>query len=92
MPYLLYHGASVYNGHLRGPVTLTPIAERLAVEPSLPAFKTVAAGIRTPNNPLATALNHCTTAVVPIYVEDRYFKGFIFTQKVFSNTVGERVW
>ena len=27
---------SVYNSHLRGPVTLTPIAERLAVELSLP--------------------------------------------------------
>ena len=32
------HGASVYNGHLnlRGPLTLIPIAERLAVELSLP--------------------------------------------------------
>ena len=28
------------NGHLRGPVTLTPIAERLAVELSLPVFTT----------------------------------------------------
>ena len=27
--------ASVYNGHQRGPVTLTPIADRLAVELSL---------------------------------------------------------
>ena len=27
VPHLLWHGASVYNGHLRGPVTLTPIAE-----------------------------------------------------------------
>ena len=26
-PHLLWHGASVYYGHLRGPVTLTPIAE-----------------------------------------------------------------
>ena len=32
--------ASVYNGHLRGPVTLTLIAERLAVELSLPVFTT----------------------------------------------------
>ena len=29
---LLWHGASVYNGHLQGPVTLTPNAERLPVE------------------------------------------------------------
>ena len=31
----LWHGASVYNGHLRGHVTLTPNTERLAVELSL---------------------------------------------------------
>ena len=29
-----------YNGHLRGPVTLTPVAECLAVELLLPAFMT----------------------------------------------------
>ena len=40
VPHLLRHGASFYNGHLRGPVTLTPIAERLAVKLSLPAFAT----------------------------------------------------
>ena len=32
---------------------LTPIAKRLAVELSLPVFKSVAAEIRTPNLPLA---------------------------------------
>ena len=32
---LLRHGASVYNGYLRWPVTLTPIAECLAVKLSL---------------------------------------------------------
>ena len=44
---------AVYNGHLRELVTLTPIAERLAMELSLPVlngrFKSVAAGIRKPN-------------------------------------------
>ena len=30
--HLLCHGESVYNGHRRGPVTRTPITERLAVE------------------------------------------------------------
>ena len=40
VPHLLWHGTSVYNGHLRGPVTLTPIAERLEVELSLPIFTT----------------------------------------------------
>ena len=29
-----------YDGHLRGPVTLTPVAERLAKELSLPVFTT----------------------------------------------------
>ena len=38
VPHLLWHGPSVYTGHLRGPVTLTPIAERLAVELSLPVL------------------------------------------------------
>ena len=31
---------TVYNGHLRGPMTLTPIAERIAVELSLTVFTT----------------------------------------------------
>ena len=38
VPHLLWHGASVYNGHLWGSVTLTPFAERSAVELSLPVF------------------------------------------------------
>ena len=38
MLHILWHGASVYNGHLRGPVTLIPIAKLLAVELSLPVF------------------------------------------------------
>ena len=48
---LTKHRASIYNGHLWGPVTLTPIAERLAVELSLRVLlpMSVAAGIRTPN-------------------------------------------
>ena len=50
LTHLLWHGASVYNSHLWGPVTLTPIAERLEVDLSLPVFTiSVAAGIRTPN-------------------------------------------
>ena len=38
VPHQLWYGASVYNGHLRGPVTLTPIAEHLAMQLSLPVF------------------------------------------------------
>ena len=40
LPYLLWHGTSNYNGHLREPLTLTAIAERLVVELSLPVFTT----------------------------------------------------
>ena len=39
-------GPSVYNGHLRRPVTITPNAERLGLELTLPVFTT---RIRTPN-------------------------------------------
>ena len=38
VPHLLWHRASVCNGHLRGSMTLTPIAEPLAMELSLPVF------------------------------------------------------
>ena len=40
VPHLLWHVASVYNGRLWGPVTLTPIAKHLAAELSLPVFTT----------------------------------------------------
>ena len=52
VPHLLRHGASNYNGHFWGTVTLTPIGERLAVELFL-RLRSVAAGMRTPNLPLA---------------------------------------
>ena len=32
MPHLLWHGPIAYNGHVRGAVTLTPVADRLTVE------------------------------------------------------------
>ena len=38
MSHLLGHGTSVYNGHLRGPMTLKPITECLTEELSLPVF------------------------------------------------------
>ena len=40
VPHLLWQGQTVYIGHLRGPVTLTPIAERLSLELSLPVLTT----------------------------------------------------
>ena len=47
MPHLLWHGVSVYIGHLRRPVTFTPIAERLALKLSLPVWLWV--GFEHPN-------------------------------------------
>ena len=48
VPHLLWYGASVYNGHLRGLVTLAPIAERLAVELSLYDFVLSRVGFEHP--------------------------------------------
>ena len=38
LPHLVWHGTSAYNGNLQGPVTLTLIADRFAVELLLPVF------------------------------------------------------
>ena len=59
-PHLLGHRTSVYNSHLRGPETLTPIAEPLAVAAHylFLRLRSVAAGIRTPNfSPAGRTLN-----------------------------------
>ena len=71
VPHLLWHGASVYNSHLQGPVTLAPIADRLAV--LLPVFTTyVWRGwdLNTQSSPCdANALTNCTTAaVIPVWI------------------------
>ena len=61
--HLLWHGTSVFNGHLQGPMTLTPVAERLVVELSLPAFTTyVCRGCDSNIQPSACRANartHC---------------------------------
>ena len=65
---LLWHGSFVYNGHLRGPVTFTIIAERLAVELSLPVLATSVCRGWDPNTQQSAcgtnALTHCATASV----------------------------
>ena len=38
VPHLMWHGPTLYSCHFRGPVALTPVAERLAVELSLPVL------------------------------------------------------
>ena len=64
VPHLLWHWISVYNGHLQEPVTLTPIAERLTVELSLPVNTTYT----QPTAYGANALTHCATATAPATV------------------------
>ena len=68
VPQLLWHGASVYNGHPEGPVTLTHIAERLAAELSLPVFTPSACrswGSNTqPSTYEVNALTNCATVAV----------------------------
>ena len=48
MPHILLHGLFIYNGNLRGPVIVAPVADRLEVELLLPVLTTVATGDRTP--------------------------------------------
>ena len=64
----LWHGSSVYNGYLRGPLILTPDAERLTVGLLLPVFKIyVCSGLGWNTQPFefkAKALTHCATATV----------------------------
>ena len=57
------------HGHLQGPVTLTPIAERLAVELSLPVFYNLGLvvycgwDLKTQTSACAAnALSHCANA------------------------------
>ena len=55
--HLLWDEASVYNGHLRGPVTLTPIAEQWSCHYPFLRLRSVADGIRTHN--LNNLIFHC---------------------------------
>ena len=65
MPHLLGYKTAVNNGHLRGPVTLTPIADHLAEELSLPILSPkVCRGWDSNAQPSAcraNALTHCAT-------------------------------
>ena len=67
VPLLLWHRASVNNGHLRGLVTLKPIVERFVVELSLPVFTTLVwcswDSNTQPSAWGANTLTNCATAV-----------------------------
>ena len=68
VPHLLWQEASVYNGHLRGPVKLTLTAKLLAVELSQPVFTTsVFRGWDSNTQPSACGANtltHCATSAI----------------------------
>ena len=70
VPHIRWHGPTFYNGLLRGPVTLTPYAESLVVELSLPALRTEdCRGWNSKTKPCAcraNALNHCATAAAAV--------------------------
>ena len=71
IPHLLWHRASIYSGHLRGPVTLAPNAERWAVELSLPVLTTyVCRGLDSNTQPSTSgvnALTHCPWATAILF-------------------------
>ena len=86
MPHLLLHRAYVYNGHLQGLVTLTPIAQRLAVELSQPVFDLGPSrlGFEHPTfsmpGELSTPLHHCRNQIL-IYTHD-YIHVLVYFLKV----------
>ena len=60
------NGKSIYNGNLRGTVTLPPIAERLAIELSPPVFTTyICCGWDSNNKSSAGGANAFTPAPSP---------------------------
>ena len=66
--HLQWHRTSVYNGHLRGLVTLTPVAEHLAVELSLTYGCRDWDSNTQPSPCRANTVTDCATAVVIIFV------------------------
>ena len=68
VPHLLWYEASVYNGHLRGPVTLTPNAECFVLELTIPVFTTKVClswdSNCQPSVCGANARTHCASAAV----------------------------
>ena len=81
--HLLWHGSTLFNCHLRSPVTHTPFAERLAVELSLPVFMTHVCHYwgSNPNNQHARRISTCepprrliTVNILPLPVQLFFFK------------------
>ena len=73
---LLWHRPTLYNFHFRGPVTLTSVAERLAVELLLPTFTTCISRWRS--TPISRIQRKSSTSTPPrrsVMIEsDFYYK------------------
>ena len=83
--HLLWHWASVYNGNLRWPVTLKPIAERLAVELSSGFTPWVCRGWDSNTQVSASranALTDCATVAVLIHYRIFYGIGCSLVYKI----------
>ena len=67
-------GAFIYNGHFRGPLTITPVAECLAVELLQPVFNDlVLSRLRLNTQPSAceaNALTNYATAALVCFVSE----------------------
>ena len=65
VPHLLRHGTSVYDGHLRGPMTLTAVAKRLELSCHY-LFNDLSRSVwdsnTQPSTCEANAINNCITA------------------------------
>ena len=53
--HLLLYWSSLHNGHLRGPMTLTPVAERLGLRLSVAVLTTYIGLSRLGNEPRSPA-------------------------------------
>ena len=92
--HLLWHETFVYNVHYLGPVTLTPVAERLAVELSLPVLTTYRLRSVWDSNTQASACEVnawtcCATAAVlfPVDILENYkiiYSIFYFIVEMFE--------
>ena len=88
VPHPLRHGPTVYNGHLRGPVTLTPVAERSrsGTNPDLPHARRTLYLYATAV--MSMDVNLCTICMITIYSMYQYifFPSLSFVKRIFFSS------
>ena len=72
--HLLWHELTLYNGHVQEPVILTPTAEPLAVELSLPVLKTYVCPVRESNPDVLQARRMLYYCVFSVKIGSKLFK------------------